>query len=258
MRGPAFALSVLLAVAGCAADLPPAPATAVVDARDAKPRLWYLGLGMYGETWSENDVADLMPELQHGATGFRVIPTVFSNRFEGMPQRYPAVDSRPVEAMIADIAAGARPGDVVMIYVSTHGAPGLLGRSAGGEELTPVDVAEFQRWLEQLGDHDTVLVLSACFSGSFIPALKGPHRIIFAAARADRTSFGCQAGAEHTVFGDALLRALARPGESLRAVVADTRSVVSERERDLQVDLPSQPQISVGAAVAQLYAAPLF
>ena len=239
MRAAALAILVALALCGGAT---------------AQPRLWYVGLGMFDETWSENDVAALTAELQRGAPGYRVVPKVFANA----SGRLPAVEPGAVAATLTDIAAAAGPDDVVLVYVSTHGAPGLLGRSADGDDLEPIDPDMLRAWLAPLHDHDTVLILSACFSGSFIPPLQAPHRIIFAAARADRTSFGCQAGAEHTVFGDALLRALRSPRTSLRSIVAATRATVTARERALRVDLPSQPQLSVGPAVRQLYEAPIF
>ncbi len=249
MRGALIGLG-LLALSGCAAPaaVPPDAASAAVAAPDLRPRLWYVGLGLFGESWSQNDVAALPAELQRGAARFRVVPIVLHETTE------PAI----IEKTIADIAAAEAPGDIVLIYASTHGAPGLLGRAAGGEELEPIGTAALKRWLEPLRGRDTVLLLSACFAGSFIPALQEPHRIIFTAARADRTSFGCQAGAEHTVFGDALLRALAPPGASLRDIVAATRATVTAEERALHVTEPSQPQVSVGADVTRLYNAPLF
>jgi hypothetical protein len=245
MRAAALALSVFLALCGCATAQPP----------NTLPRLWYVGLGMFDETWSENDVTALTAELQHGAPGFRVVPKLFANAPSG---RFPPVEPGTVAATLSEIAAAAGPDDVVLVYVSTHGAPGLLGRSADGEELEPIGPAALRAWLAPLRERDTVLILSACFSGSFIPSLASPHRIIFTAARADRTSFGCQAGAEHTVFGDALLRALQPPRTSLRAIVAATRATVTARERALRVDQPSQPQLSIGAAVTRLYDTPIF
>ena len=243
MRAAALALWIVVALCGGATAQSP-----------TTPRLWYVGLGMFDETWSENDVAALPPELQQGAPGFRIVPTIFANS----SGQYPVVEPATVATTLSRIAAAAALDDVVFIYISTHGAPGLLGRSADGDELEPIDPAALRAWLAPLRDRDTVLILSACFSGSFIPALQAPHRIIFAAARPDRTSFGCQAGAEHTVFGDALLHALHSPRTSLRAVVAATRATVAARERQLRVDLPSQPQLFVGPAVMRLFDAPIF
>jgi hypothetical protein len=41
------------------------------------------------------------------------------------------------------------------------------------------------------GEKPTVVVLSSCFSGVFVPALARPDRIVLMAARRDRNSFGC-------------------------------------------------------------------
>lgn len=249
MRGALIGLG-LLAVASCVAPAapPPAPRPVAAATPDLRPRLWYVGLGLFGESWSQNDVAELPDKLVQGAVGFRVVPIVLHETTE------PGV----IETTIADVAAAAAPGDIVMIYASTHGAPGLLGRAAGGEELEPIGTAELKRWLAPLRGRDTVLLLSACFAGSFIPEVQESHRIVFTAARADRTSFGCQAGAEHTVFGDALLQALVPRGTSLRDAVAATRATVSAQERALHVTQPSQPQVSIGADVTRLYNAPIF
>ena len=46
----------------------------------------------------------------------------------------------------------------------------------------------------------TVLIISACYSGSLIPTLSGPNRMIITAARSDRSSFGCQEENEFTFF----------------------------------------------------------
>lgn len=247
-------LALLFLIAGCAAAPAIPPASAVAGASDARPRLWYVGLGMTGEAWSENDVSEVTGALARGATGYQTVPAVFAS---GALPRHPDVDPGMVASTLSDIAAHAGPDDLVVIYASTHGAPGLLGRSVGSVQLEPVDVARLRSWLAPLADRNTILILSACFSGSFIPPLAAPHRIIFTAARADRTSFGCQAGAEHTVFGEALLQALTPKNESLHTVVDATRAAVKRRERTMGVQLPSQPQVSVGAAVRRLYDAPV-
>ena len=239
------------------AEAPLSAPAAITAAPRVRPTLWYLGLGMQGESWSENDVVEAADRLQRVAPGFDVMPMLFSNRIAALPVRYPAVAGRSVEAAVASIAERVGPDDVVLVYASTHGAPGLLGRGANGQQLPPVGVEELQRWLAPLQGHETVLVLSACFAGSFIPALKREDRIIFTAARADRTSFGCQAGAEHTVFGEALLQALA-PDESLHAIVDRTRASVTAREHEMGVSDPSLPQVFVGRDVRDLYEAPLF
>ena len=217
-----------------------------------QPRLFFFGLAMQTETWSQNDVYDLAERLGEVAKGFEVHPIIFDS---SAPSRNK--EMRDVGRYVASLARILAPADLVLVYASTHGAPGLLGNQENGVEAAPVTVDDLQQWLEPLRNHDTILILSACFSGSFIPALKEDHRIIFTAARADRTSFGCQAGADHTVFGEALLGAI-RPDTSLRAIIDRTRLAITAQERRMGVPAPSLPQVSVGAAVKQLYDAPVF
>jgi hypothetical protein len=111
--------------------------------------------------------------------------------------------------------------------------------------------------LAPLAGHPTIVVISACYSGSFIRDLRGPRRIILTAARADRSSFGCGAGNRHTLFGEAELKAFSKPDRSLRQIFAIIKRDVAGMERRHHFP-PSQPQVSVGAEVADLYDAPMF
>ena len=226
------------------------------SAPTAKPRLWYIGVGLYDETWSENDVADLGARLASKADAFQLVPVVFSNRTAA--RNYPPATRANIDRAAADIARQARPGDVVLLYLSTHGARGLVARKESGGGVEPVGPPELREWLAPLGSLDTVVILSACFSGSLIPALAADHRIVIAAARADRTSFGCQADAEHTVFGQALLDALDQPHESLHVVFDKLRAAVSLREQELGIRLNSDPQIAIGPAITPFYDARAF
>ncbi len=45
-------------------------------------RLFYIGLGLYSEPWSENDVVELADMLQH-ASQYRVVPMIASNVTSG-------------------------------------------------------------------------------------------------------------------------------------------------------------------------------
>ena len=233
----------------------PQPPPGAAQRSDARPRLWYVGVGLFDESWSEGDVAETGARLAQQAGGFQVSPTVLSY---GADHRYQEPDRAGVDAVTADIARRAGPVDVVLLYVSTHGAPGQLAREGDRRQLESVTPDEVQEWLAPLGRRPTILVLSACFAGSFIPDLRADNRIILAAARRDRTSFGCRAGAEHTVFGTALLNALATPSSSWHAIVDSVRGQVARGEHELGVTLPSEPQVSVGPAVTGLFEAPLF
>lgn len=226
------------------------------DAQPAQRRLFYIGLALYSETWSENDVVALSDELQRNAD-FSVVPLIASNYITARRQ-YPIADDARIATLVRTAAMRAGPGDIVVVHISTHGGPGLLASRIGNQPTTAMTARSLAQRLAPLSGHDTVVIVSACYSGSLINALRGPDRIVIAAARADRSSFGCAAGAKHTFFGSAELAAFAEPHRSLQQAFDAMRGDVARMEREQDYKPPSEPQIWVGSNVRSLYEAPLF
>ena len=97
--------------------------------------------------------------------------------------------------------------------------------------------------LDDSGIKWRVIVISACHSGAFIPALADESTAIFASAAADRASFGCGDDREITVFGAAFLRDALPRATSLEAAFEQAKA----RRQKVQ---PSSPQSRVGAAIS--------
>jgi peptidase C13-like protein len=222
---------------------------------DKARRLFYIGLGLFSEQWSENDVVELAGALQ-SASSFRVVPMIASN-FTAAARRYPIADDSTIAALIGTAAQRAGPDDVVFIDISSHGAPQVLARKVGNKPTDAMSSRELARKLSPLAGHATIIVISACYSGSLIGDLRAPDRIVITAARADRSSFGCAADSRHTLFGEAELHAFGQPGRSLHQVFAAMRDDVARMEARERYR-PSEPQISVGRDMIALYDAPLF
>jgi hypothetical protein len=218
-------------------------------------RLFYIGLGLYSEPWSENDVVELADTLQH-ASQYRVVPMIASNVTSGA-RHYPIADDATIAALVDTAVSQAGPDDIVFVDVSSHGARRMLARQVGNHAPTGLSSRELARKLEPLAGHRTVIIISACYSGSLIGDLRAPERIIITAARADRSSFGCAPDSRHTFFGEAELHAFGPRDRSLRQVFAAIRDDVARME-DKQRYQPSEPQIWVGASMTDLYDAPLF
>jgi hypothetical protein len=144
----------------------------------------------------------------------------------------------------------ARPDAGCLVFITSHGRRGEgIWLAESGEYLRPASLA--QALSIGCPAVPTVVILSACYSGAFtVGAMPAPNRIILAAARADRPSFGCQADRTYTVFDECLLAALPR-APTWRAVYAASLGCVRDRERQLSV-LPSQPQAAFGAVVRDL------
>jgi len=220
--------------------------------------LYYLGIALYSEAWSQNDVVGLGEELRGHVADYAVRPLVFSNYGVTEPSRYAMVSSKSIDAAVRLIALRSTPDDLVVVAISSHGGPGLLSQKVADQNLAPVSADVIKHGLAPLEDRKTVIILSACFSGSLIGSLKTDNRIIIAAARDDRTSFGCAADADHTVFGQVMIDALAPPGQSLRAIVERMRANVAAVERRRHFTPPSDPQVFVGRDMTALYDQPVF
>lgn len=90
-----------------------------------------------------------------------------------------------------------------------------------------------------------IIVVSACYSGSFIKILQDERTAIFTAAAADKTSFGCSDQRELTYFGEAFFKdSLAQSG-SLEESFDQTLILINERESS-ENRTSSNPQSRIG------------
>jgi len=144
-----------------------------------------------------------------------------------------------------ELTSRARAG--CLVYVTSHGVEGRI--NMGKRELRPRDLDLMLDFT--CADRPTVVVLSACHSGSFVPTLAQANRLVVAAARADRTSFGCNAGSTYPYFDECVLKALSSARDFV-AVAESARTCVTAREKAEKLAPPSEPQISVGEDVAEL------
>lgn len=138
--------------------------------------------------------------------------------------------------------------DVLVLYTTSHGAQIGLAFHDGDNGYGILSPQRLRDVLTELGIERRVLLLSACYSGVFIPHLASDDTAIATAAAWNRTSFGCEADNDWTYFGDALINRALRQPQSLAASVraAQAQIVGWELERNLT---PSLPQLSIGANV---------
>ena len=144
--------------------------------------------------------------------------------------------------------------DVVVIYTTSHGTRlGLIYHDAdnGYGAISP---NRFRDVLERLGIRNRLLILSACYSGIFVPRLQSEATAIVTAASAERSSFGCVADNDWTFFGDAMINHALRKPQPLRAAFTEANALISGWEAQFPVR-PSQPQVSIGAGAERWLAA---
>ena len=136
--------------------------------------------------------------------------------------------------------------DLLLLFITTHGGPDhALSVQLPGYFETELRPHELRAMLDGSGIRNRLLIVSACFSGGFIPDLATPDTLVITAARHDRPSFGCGDSGSATYFGQALLvEGLNRDGGLVDAFVHARRQV--GRRELAEGHEPSFPQINVG------------
>jgi len=89
-------------------------------------------------------------------------------------------------------------------------------------------------------------VISACYSGTFIPPLADDHTIVLTAASKSRSSFGCSDTRHLTYFGEAFYSEALPFSTYLRVAFEAARKEIRRREK-AEDFMPSQPQSYFGA-----------
>jgi hypothetical protein len=144
--------------------------------------------------------------------------------------------------------------DVLVLYLTSHGAPVGIVYNDGDQGYGAIAPARLWRLLGEVGITNRLLLVSACYSGTFVPMLMSGGTAILTASAADRTSFGCRADNDWTYFGDALINRALRKPQPLARAAAEARASVAGWERRDKLE-PSDPQVSIGRGAERWLAA---
>ena len=135
-----------------------------------------------------------------------------------------------------------------LFYITSHGSP--AGAVLGREGLLAPRVLD--NLLEQTcANRPTVIFVSACYSGVYVPALAAPNRYVLTAARPDRSSFGCGVSDRYPFFDACVLESWPQARDFL-ALGRAVQSCVARREQEMNLSPPSEPQLSAGARIRAL------
>ncbi|NJM51496.1 MAG: peptidase C13 [Sphingomonadales bacterium] len=112
--------------------------------------------------------------------------------------------------------------DVLILYTTSHGSPKIgIVYQDGRQGFGMIAPRRMGKMLKDLGIERRLIMISACYSGEFIPQLASDNSIIITAASAVRTSFGCAPGNDWTFFGDALVNHGLRTPRKLEDIASD-------------------------------------
>ncbi|MCF5778330.1 peptidase C13, partial [Pseudomonas poae] len=155
----------------------------------------------------------------------------------------PLATRESLRRAVQTLAERSGPEDLVFIYLTSHGThEHELVLDQPRMELADLPADELAAVLTPLQNRDKIIVISACYSGGFIPALKDEHTLIMTASRADRVSFGCSEEADFTYFGDALFAQAFNQTDDLQQAFKLAQLHVTEREQADNFEA-SEPQI---------------
>lgn len=137
--------------------------------------------------------------------------------------------------------------DVLLLYATSHGGKDASMASAHWPltvgPLTAVDLAQM---IKDAGIRTRVVVISACYSGSWLGALQADDALVMTAADAEHTSYGCGSQSDLTYFGRALFDEL-RKTASFEQAFRQAVPVIRLREEEAgKQDGFSNPQIRAG------------
>lgn len=195
----------------------------------------------------------------------RAVRTLFERSFQAeghavsLVNHLQTLDTAPlatrtsIESAIMATAAVMDPDeDLLVLFMTSHGREWEgFALELNETDLGRMMPAQLARMLGASRIRNRVVIVSACFSGQFVPALAEEHTLLMTAAANDRTSFGCSNDAEWTWFGRAFFaEALPKLKKFEPAFTEAAKRIARwEKEKDYT---PSEPQIRVGSEIREV------
>jgi hypothetical protein len=222
-----------------------APSVSPVHAAEDARKVSVVSFGLFGDQGVFRSEATGAAQVVAGRFGSGPIDVQYNSKKDG---------GATIEALAKSLQVAANgldtENDILFLILTSHGSPAGLAVKAGRltQTLTPSNLADM---LARTGVRHKVVVISACYSGVFIPRLANPDTLVITAADADHPSFGCRDKAKWTYFGDAFFNVALRQAKSLKDAFVVARALVQKRELREHFE-PSNPRMAGGANVPPL------
>ena len=164
----------------------------------------YLGAAQNAQSPAfHEDVLRVQQRLQ--AVNPKLQSIVLSNDTHHKQGPYPAATLNTLRQALTRMAEWSRKYPLtVVVLVAPHGKVATLSSKAASDLYAPLQSRHLRVWLDALGQAPTVLMISSCRAASFVPKLAAEHRIVLAAAAADRNPSACDEPGDNTHFIDDL------------------------------------------------------
>ena len=263
-----FALAILLACGAlCGQPLPARPATSHIPSiatpahqrqrvaaavAQMAPRaanagnVFFVGFAGYGEQRVFRKEAELARSVfgERFGTSSRSLSLINDTRDR---HTYPLATFENLRYALALIGRRMNPDeDVLVLVLTSHGSPedgvAITNGHLADDDLSPEDL---RKALDEAGIRWRIVIVSACYAGIFVPALKSDTTLVMSAADAHHSSFGCADDRDLTYFGEALLRDSLPRTCSLEDAFVHARRIIRQRET-AEGEIHSNPQMFIG------------
>ncbi|MHA6203904.1 C13 family peptidase [Dyella soli] len=215
-----------------------------------RPNLYVLAFGADGGEDVFRNEAEYAARLFPQRFGAGTHVMVLENNPGTLDKRPLATWSNLEEALdgLADVMKPDE--DILLVYMTTHGDEDHnLLVDMDPLPLDQIGAADLADILKKRPFKWKVVVVNACYSGGFVPALHGAGTLVLTAARTDRSSFGCGTDSDITYFGRAwLVDALNRTPDFMEAFRQASGEIARWEQKDKLT--PSEPQMDAGAGIA--------
>jgi len=224
-------------------------ALAEIDtARADRPQLYFVGFAGYGaEAVFKREVLavrELFDE-RFGTKGRSIVLVNHASTVEEVPLANLTNLDRVLQHLSGLLDKNR---DVLFLFLTSHGVKGVFAVDMPGFGFNNLTPQGLKAMLDRSGIKNRVVVVSACHSGSFIPALADANTLVITAAHAERTSFGCEDRRQWTYFGDAFFNHALREEVSFTKAFERAKRLIRQWERKERLT-PSLPQVAGGAAL---------
>ena len=221
------------------------PSVSPMHAAEDAPRVSVVSFGLFGDQGVFRNEASGAAQVVAGRFGSGPVNVQYNSKKGG---------GATIEALAMSLQVAANgmdtENDVLFLILTSHGSRAGLAVKAGRltQTLTPSNLADM---LARTSVRHKVVVISACYSGVFIPRLANPDVLVITAADADHPSFGCEDKARWTYFAEAFFDVALRRARSLKEAFVVARALVRKRELREHFE-PSNPLMAGGANVQPL------
>lgn len=218
-------------------------------------RLWFAGFGLDSESRAFRGDVDLVQKRIS-----QINPNSIQYAMDNHPQSEtltrPFAHLSNINDTLKHIGKNQREGDLALVFLTAHGNISLLATQIGNKRYANINDGQLATMLRSLKDMPTIIIVSACHSGSLIPALESQNRIILTAAAKGKTSYGCQPLSNNTFFVEELFGDGFDSRLSLKANFEAALKRIKKRESEKEL-VPSEPQIFIGEKMKAIVEVPL-